>query len=85
MTRLAVPRLRTVTGNPFPRKCVCDCGGQFRRDPQQRYVVDFGGPKPFKTYLRQHSPDCGTSRVREFPSPHRTVKLPKWVVGIRRR
>jgi hypothetical protein len=45
-------RLRTVTGNPFPRKCACGCGGQIPRDPQLRYVVDFSGPKPFKTYLR---------------------------------
>ena len=56
------PRLRTVTGNPFPRKCACGCGGLIPRDPQLRYVVDFSGPKPFKTYLREHSPDFGSYR-----------------------
>ena len=61
-TRSEAPRLRTVTGNPFPRKCACGCGGQIPRDPQLRYVVDFSGPKPFKTYLREHSPDFGSAR-----------------------
>jgi hypothetical protein len=65
-TRSEAPRLRTVTGNPFPRKCACGCGGQIPRDPELRYVVDFGGPKPFKTYLREHSPDFGTYRGRPF-------------------
>jgi hypothetical protein len=61
-SRTEAPRLRTVTGNPFPRKCACGCGGRIPRDPQLRYVVDFSGPKPFKTYLREHSPDAGTYR-----------------------
>jgi hypothetical protein len=61
-THSEASRLRTVTGNPFPRKCACGCGGQIPRDPQLRYVVDFSGPKPFKTYLREHSPDFGTYR-----------------------
>jgi hypothetical protein len=61
-TRSEAPRLRTVTGNPFPRNCACGCGGQIPRDPQLRYVVDFSGPKPFKTYLREHSPDFGSYR-----------------------
>jgi hypothetical protein len=61
-TRPEAPRLRTVTGNPFPRKCACGCGGQIPRDPKLRYVVDFGGSKPFKTYLREHSPDFGSYR-----------------------
>ena len=60
--RSEASRLRTVTGNPFPRRCACGCGGQIPRDPQLRYVVDFSGPKPFKTYLREHSPDFGTYR-----------------------
>jgi hypothetical protein len=55
-------RLRTVTGNRFPRRCSCGCGGLIPRDSQLRYVVDFSGPKPFKTYLREHSPDFGTYR-----------------------
>jgi hypothetical protein len=62
-TRRSEPtRLRTVTGNPFPRKCACGCGGQIPRDPELRYVVDFSDPKPFKTYLREHSPDYGSYR-----------------------
>jgi hypothetical protein len=63
-TRPEAPRLRTITGNPFPRKCACGCGGQIPRDPQLRYVVDFGGPKPFKTYVREHSPDFWSYRGR---------------------
>jgi hypothetical protein len=35
-------RLRTVTGNRFPRKCACGCGFSIPRDPEVRYVVDFG-------------------------------------------
>jgi len=70
-TRSEASRLRTVTGNPFPRKCACGCGGQIPRDPQLRYVVDFSGPKPFKTYLREHSPDFGSyrRRAREHARP----------------
>jgi len=30
------------------------------RDPEVRYVVDFGAPKPYSAYLREHSPDYGT-------------------------
>jgi hypothetical protein len=33
-------RRRTVTGNRFPRKYAC--GFQIPRDPEVRYVVDFG-------------------------------------------
>jgi hypothetical protein len=83
-TRSEAPRLRTVTGNPFPRNCACGCGGQIPRDPQLRYVVDFSGPKPFKTYLREHSPDFGTYRGRtqarvvtaELPGFVRASELP---------
>jgi hypothetical protein len=32
------------------------------RDSELRYVVDFSGPEPFKTYLREHSPDFRTYR-----------------------
>ena len=53
-------RLRTVTGNRFPRKCACGCGFQIPRDPEVRYVVDFGTTKPYPAYLREHSPDYGT-------------------------
>jgi hypothetical protein len=83
-TQSEAPRLRTVTGNPFPRQCACGCGGQIPCDPQLRYVVDFGGPKPFKTYLREHSPDFGTYRGRpstktpgpELPGFVRASELP---------
>ena len=57
-------RLRTVTGNRFPRKCACGCGFQIPRDPEVRYVVDFGGPRPYAAYLREHSPDFGSYRGR---------------------
>jgi hypothetical protein len=40
-----VPRLRTVTGNPFPR--TCSCGQPIPRDLAIRYVVDFGAPRPY--------------------------------------
>ena len=53
-------RLRTVTGSRWPRKCACGCGLQIPRDPEVRYVVDFGSAKPYPAYLREHSPDYGT-------------------------
>jgi hypothetical protein len=53
-------RLRTVTGNRFPRKCARGCGLGIPRDPEIRYVVDFGAPRPYLAYLREHSPDYGT-------------------------
>ena len=53
-------RLRTVTGNRFPRKCACGCGRAIPRDPEVRYVVNFGAAKPYRAYLREHSPDYGT-------------------------
>ncbi len=55
-----VSRLRTVTGNRFPRKCACGCGHSIPRDAEVRYVVDFGAAKPYPAYLREHSPDYGT-------------------------
>jgi hypothetical protein len=55
-------RLRTVTGNRFPRKCSCGCGQPIPRDLDIRYVVDFGAPRPYPAYLREHSPDFGTYR-----------------------
>ncbi len=68
-----VSRLRTVTGNRFPRKCACGCGHAIPRDPEVRYVVDFGAARPYPAYLREHSPDYGSyrgSRARkEDPSP----------------
>jgi len=54
------PRLRTVTGNRFSRKCACGCERAIPRDPEIRYVVDFGSPRPYPAYLREHSPDYGT-------------------------
>ncbi len=47
-------RLRTVTGNRFPRKCSCGCGEAIPRDTEVRYVVDFGAPRPYPAYLREH-------------------------------
>jgi hypothetical protein len=57
-------RLRTVTGNRFPRKCSCGCGQAIPRDPEIRLVVDFGAPRPYPAYLRDHSPEFGTYRGR---------------------
>jgi hypothetical protein len=59
-TARGATRLRTVTGNRFPRKCSCGCGFGIPRDPEFRYVVDFGAAKPYPAYLREHSPDYGT-------------------------
>jgi len=53
-------RLRTVTGNRFPRKCACGCGLGIPRDPEVRYVVDFGAQRPYPAYFREHLPDYGT-------------------------
>ena len=61
-------RLRTVTGNKFPRKCSCGYGFQIPRDPEIRYVVDFGAPKRYPAYLGEHSPGyrtCYESRARK--------------------
>ena len=59
-TEPATSRLRTVTGNRFARKCGCGCGFAIPRDPEVRYVVDFGTAKPYPAYLREHSPDYGS-------------------------
>ncbi len=40
-------RLRTVTGNRYPRKCSCGCGQAIPRDPAIRLVVDSAAPLPF--------------------------------------
>jgi hypothetical protein len=50
-------RLRTVTGNRWPRKCSCGCNQKIPRDPEIRFVVDFGAQRPYPAYLREHSPD----------------------------
>ena len=78
-------RLRTVTGNRFPRKCSCGCGQPIARGPEIRYVVDFGAPRPFPAYLREHSPDFGSYRGRtsakvvtaELPGFIRASELPR--------
>ena len=66
-------RLRTVTGNHFPRKCASGCGFQIPRDPEVRHVVDFGGSRPYPAFLRENSPDYGTyrdkPRAREGAEP----------------
>jgi hypothetical protein len=58
-------RLRTVTGNRWPRKCACGCDQKIPRDPEIRYVVDFGAPKPYPAYFREHSPDYPGRRNAE--------------------
>ena len=86
-TEPTTSRLRTVTGNRFPRKCACGCGFAIPRDPEVRYVVDFGTAKPYPAYLREHSPDYGTYRgkhracedVRSLPgfTPASELPLPR--------
>jgi hypothetical protein len=66
-TAPGVTRLRTVTGNRFPRKCSCGCGQPIARDLEVRYVVDFGAPRPYPAYLREHSPDFGTYKGHAPP------------------
>jgi len=80
-----VSRLRTVTGNRFPRKCACGCGLGIPRDPEVRYVVDFGAQRPYPAYLREHSPDYGsyhgqpraTENVNPLPGFVRASDLPR--------
>ena len=59
----APSRLRTVTGNRWPRRCACQCGLEIPRDAEVRYVVDFGAPRPYPAYLCEHSPDYKGPRV----------------------
>ena len=48
-------------------------------------MVDFGAPKPYPAYLREHSPDCGAYRGRPrtaedasaFPGFRRASELPR--------
>jgi hypothetical protein len=56
-TPIETHRLRTVTGNRWPRKCACGCEQKIPRDPEVRFVVDFGAHKPYPAYVREHSPD----------------------------
>jgi hypothetical protein len=62
-TEPTTTRLRTVTGSRWPRKCACGCGLQIPRDPEVRYVVDFGAPKPYPAYLREHSHSWGQTLI----------------------
>ena len=71
-------RLRTVTGSRWPRKCAWGCGLSIPRDPEVRYVVDFGAAKPYPAYLREHSPDYGTYRGKP-----RAVEDTRAVPGFR--
>jgi len=41
-TEPTTSRLRTVTGNRFPRKCACGCGFAISRDPEVRVEVKPG-------------------------------------------
>ncbi len=73
-------RLRTVTGNRFPRKCACGCGEGIPRDPDVRYVVDFGAPRPYPAYLREHSPDFGSPFNRR-PTRKPATDAPAFVLA----
>lgn len=48
-------RLRTVTGNRFPRKCACGCGVGIPRDLGVRCVVGFGAPRPSQPFVKPAS------------------------------
>jgi hypothetical protein len=77
-------RFRTVTGNRFPRKCSCGCGQPIPRDPEVRYVVDFGAPRPYPAYLREHSPDFGSPfnrRPARKPADDAPAFIPASAVG----
>jgi hypothetical protein len=79
-TEHGAPRLRTVTGNRFPRRCSCGCDQKIPRDPEIRYVVDFGARRPYPAYLREHSPDYRSYRGR--PDPRAEVSsLPGFVTA----
>lgn len=56
-TEPTTSRLRTVTGNRFPRKCACGCGFRVAGDPAIHYVVNFGGLLTGPAFLRAHMPD----------------------------
>jgi hypothetical protein len=75
-TQPTTSRLRTVTGNRFPRKCACGCGLAIPRDPEVRYVVDFGAAKPYPAYLREHSPDYGSYQGRSRKAQEDTSAVP---------
>ena len=75
-------RLRTVTGNRFPRRCSCGCGHPIPRDPEIRYVVDFWATEPYPAYLREHSPDYGSYRGAPRRQ-ERTAELPGFVAASR--
>jgi hypothetical protein len=72
-------RFRTVTGNPFARRCSDNCGAWIPRDPTIRYVVDFGAVKPYPTYLREHSPDRDSYRGTSRPRPWELAAIPGYV------
>ena len=57
-TEHGASRLRTVTGNRFPRRCAA-CDQPIPCDPNVRLVVDFGAPRPHPAYHLEHSPDYG--------------------------
>jgi len=80
-TEPTTSRLRTVTGNRFPRKCACGCGFQIPRDPEVRYVVDFGAAKPYPAYLREHSPDFGTFRAMTRKTEQDIGRVPGFRTG----
>jgi hypothetical protein len=79
-TEHAPTRLRTVSGNRFPRKCACGCGFQIPRDPEVRYVVDFGAQRPYPAYLREHSTDYGSYHGQPR-TPENVDPLPGFVRG----
>jgi hypothetical protein len=78
----ATPRPRTVTGNRFPRKCACGCGLGIPRDPEIRYVMDFGSSRPSRAYpahFREHSLVEG-----RYAAAHLTIVMHQWNTYVRK-
>jgi len=70
---VTVSRLRTVTGNRFPRKCACGCGHAIPRDPGSA-TWSISGPRgldsqPIDGRVSHHRPNLG--RRRGGPSTKR--------------
>jgi hypothetical protein len=84
-TEPTTTRLRTVTGSRWPRKCACGCGLNIPRDPEARYVVDFGAPKPYPAYLREHTHTTLSERLASYESGLSDLRPRNLSTRVRRR
>ncbi len=57
-------KLRTVRGNPYPRRCACGCQAEVPVGDDVKVVVDLDTSRPRKNYLPDHSPDSGSWKAR---------------------